>query len=232
MNFNTLSEAELLSAYKGYQLLEKTGAVGENDFDGVFRKAIDEAEAEHPGFGIINATNELMLAIAKKWVAERELISGMLSPNDVIWYADDDTGKIEKAVVQNVQYKDGKLDSFSAEFPDSNDFDEFLGSALGTCFFRTEAQAKLRLGGSNPRTGQAEEPASKQVIARGDPIWGFDISQNLVCGTVHSVKYTDGKLERFSVYFPGSNDFEEFAADVLGSLLFLSEKAARQSIHK
>ena len=228
MNFNTLSEAELLSAYKGYQLLKKTGAVGETDFDGLFRKAIDEAEAEHPGFGIINATNGLMLAIAKKWVAEQELISGMLSPNDVIWYADDDTGKIEKAVVQNVQYKDGKLDVFSAEFPDSDDFDEFFGSALGSCFFRSETQAKLAISHANKETVLT----STALVARGTPIWGTDIAGNICRGIVSSVRYVDGKLEHLSVHFPESNDVEELPGDAVGSALFLSEEDVRKHLRK
>lgn len=145
MRFNELSGKELLLAYRGYQLLKNTGAVGEADFDGLFRKAIDEAEAEHPGFGVINATNELMLVIAEKWVAEQELANDMLSPGDTLWYTDEDTGGIERAIVCTVQYKNGKLDSFSAEFPDSGDFDEFFGSALGSCFFRSETQAKLAI---------------------------------------------------------------------------------------
>ena len=145
MKFSDLSEKDLMMAYKGYKMLKETGAVGNNDFGGIFRKAIDEYGIQNPGFGVINATNELMLAIAEKLVAERELADGMLSPGDTLWYTDEDTGGIERAVVCTVQYKDGKLYSFSAEFPDSDDFDEFVGSALGSCFFRSETQAKLRI---------------------------------------------------------------------------------------
>ena len=143
MKFNELSEKELLLAYKGYRMLKETGAVAETDFGGLFRKAIDECEKEHTGFGIINAANELMFAIAEKWVAEHELAETMLTPGTTLWYADEDTGSVERAIVCTVQYKDDKLYSFSAEFPDSDDFDEFVGSALGSCFFRSEAQAKI-----------------------------------------------------------------------------------------
>lgn len=145
MKFSDLSEKDLMMAYKGYKMLKETGAVGNNDFGGIFRKAIDEYGIQNPGFGVINATNELMLAIAEKWVAERELANGMLSPGDTLWYTDEETGEIERAVVCTVQYKDGKLESFSAEFPDSDDFDEFFGSALESCFFRSETQAKLHI---------------------------------------------------------------------------------------
>ena len=42
MDFKKLSDNELLQAYQGYLKLEKTGAVGPDDFDGIFRRAIDE----------------------------------------------------------------------------------------------------------------------------------------------------------------------------------------------
>ena len=69
----------------------------------------------------------------------------MLTVGTELWYVDEDTGEIERAIVATVSYKDGKLDSFSAEFPESDDFDEFYGHAFGSCFFSSEAQAKMKL---------------------------------------------------------------------------------------
>lgn len=145
MKFSDLSDKDLMMAYKGYKMMEETGAVGCDDFGGIFRKAIDECGAQNPGFGVINATNELLRTLADKWVEEHSIADDVLTVGTQLWYVDE-SGDIERAVVCTVQYKNGKLDSFSAEFPDSDDFDEFFGSALGSCFFRSETQARLHIG--------------------------------------------------------------------------------------
>lgn len=145
MNFKDLSDSELLNAYKGYQMLAKTGAVGEEDFGGIFRRAIDEREAEKRGYGLINAANELLAVLAEKWFTEHAAAETALTPGTELWRVDEETGEVERAVVTTVQYQEGKLESFGADFPDSGDFDEFFGSALGSSFFRSEAQAKLHL---------------------------------------------------------------------------------------
>ena len=46
MDFKKLSERELLQAYRGYKKLATTGTVGEDDFGGVFRRAIDECDSD------------------------------------------------------------------------------------------------------------------------------------------------------------------------------------------
>lgn len=140
IDFKNLSDKELLLAYKGYKKVEETGAVGEDDFDGIFRKAINERR-ELAGGGLINATAELKSVLAEKWYNEHRKLDEMLTPGTDLWYVDED-GTIEHAVVATVSYKNGELDSFSAEFPDSDDFDEFFGTALGSCFFRSEDAAK------------------------------------------------------------------------------------------
>ena len=141
VDFKNLSEKDLLMAYEGYKLVEKTGAVGEDDFDGIFRRAIDERK-ELAGGGVFNAAAELKSVLAEKWFEEHKMLDEMLTPGTDLWYVDEEDGTIEHAVVATVDYKNGKLDSFSAEFPDTDDFDEFYGSALGSCFFRSEEAAK------------------------------------------------------------------------------------------
>ena len=62
-----------------------------------------------------------------------------------VWYVDFDSGCIEIGTVFSAYYKDGKLDSFSVEFDNDGDFDEFYGSAIGDCFFLSEESAKTAL---------------------------------------------------------------------------------------
>ena len=44
MDFNKLSDKDLLQAYRGYCKAAETGTVGEDDFDGIFYMAVDERE--------------------------------------------------------------------------------------------------------------------------------------------------------------------------------------------
>lgn len=144
MDFKNLSEKELLQAYRGYRKVMETGAVGENDFDGIFRKAIDE-QSGSVGLHLPMASANLLAEMAERWYNEHQFVDTMLTVGTELWYVDEDTGEIERAVVATVSYKDGKLDSFSAEFPESDDFDEFYGHAFGSCFFSSETQAKMKL---------------------------------------------------------------------------------------
>lgn len=61
-----------------------------------------------------------------------------------VWYVDNETGEIEPGKVFIASYKDGELDSFSVDF-ECGDFDEFVGSALGNCFFGSKEQAEAAL---------------------------------------------------------------------------------------
>lgn len=144
MDFKNLSEKELLQAYRGYRKVMDTGAVSENDFDGIFRKAIDEQDGS-AGLHLPMASANLLAEMAERWYNEHQFVDTMLTVGTELWYVDEDTGEIERAIVATVSYKDGKLDSFSAEFPESDDFDEFYGHAFGSCFFSSEAQAKMKL---------------------------------------------------------------------------------------
>ena len=65
----------------------------------------------------------------------------VLGKGTPVWYVDGESGEIESGKILIPVYKNGELDSFSVDF-DNGDFDEFLGSAWGTCFFGSEEQAK------------------------------------------------------------------------------------------
>lgn len=75
--------------------------------------------------------------------ALKSMASGLtIKKGDAIWYLDDDSGEIEEGIVNTVYYKNGKVDSFSVDFKDSGDFDEFYGDALGDCFFTSMESAE------------------------------------------------------------------------------------------
>jgi len=62
-----------------------------------------------------------------------------------IWYVDFESGEIEKGTVFSVQLKDGNIDSFSVDFEETGDFDEFVGRAIGDCFFVSKDMAESAL---------------------------------------------------------------------------------------
>lgn len=83
MDFKKLSNIDLFQAYQGYLKLEKTGVVGPDDFDGIFRRAIDEC----PGTYKVIATEKALLEeIASRWFAEHNQQASPLDhwPN---WFA-------------------------------------------------------------------------------------------------------------------------------------------------
>lgn len=133
--FENLSDADLSLAYRGYLKLEETGGVSQEDFGGIMRNAIDH-------LGLPSAISELHRTLAARWYESQKTVDDMLEVGTKLWYVDEDDGTIEPAIVTSVEYKDGKLDGFGAEFPESDDFDVFYGSALGHSFFRTELLAK------------------------------------------------------------------------------------------
>lgn len=69
-----------------------------------------------------------------------------LKKGDKAWYVDKENGEIESGTVFSVEYKDGKLFSFSVDF-DCGDFDEFDGSAWGDCFFASMEVAENEIRG-------------------------------------------------------------------------------------
>lgn len=68
----------------------------------------------------------------------------VLKTGSPVWYVDHENGEIESGKVFIASYKDGKLVGFSVDF-DCGDFDEFMGTAWGNCFFGSEKQAEAAL---------------------------------------------------------------------------------------
>lgn len=64
-----------------------------------------------------------------------------LGHGDPIFYLDDATGEIEAGLVFTIRFKGEEIDSISVNF--ENDFDEFAGTALGKCLFRTREAARM-----------------------------------------------------------------------------------------
>ena len=70
---------------------------------------------------------------------------GVIQKGTPVWYVDFENGYNERGVVFGVQYKDQKVYSFSVDFDETGDFDEFCGDAIGDCFFLDEETAKAEL---------------------------------------------------------------------------------------
>lgn len=73
--FSRFSSEKLKLAYQGYRKMAETGAVGEEDFGGVFRTAIDDMNKATASYGIINATNDLLAEIAQRWYTDKTVES-------------------------------------------------------------------------------------------------------------------------------------------------------------
>lgn len=154
-NLKEWTKHDLLQAYRGYQKLGRTGAVGAEDFDGLFRYLIDEQTRSVPGAGPVVAASILLQEIAARWAADAEIEESMIQNGTHLWYLDKDTGEIEEAVVETVEYKNDRLYSFGVHFCITNDFDVFSEATIGNCFFKSEQQALNALHqGENPNNSR------------------------------------------------------------------------------
>lgn len=62
-----------------------------------------------------------------------------------IWYVDFDTGTVEEGKIFDIQYNNGHIGSFSVEFKETGDFDEFYGDGIGRYFFPSADMANVAL---------------------------------------------------------------------------------------
>lgn len=76
-----------------------------------------------------------------------------LKKGDSIWYVDFDSGEIEEGEIVNIYYKNEQVDSFSVDFKEAGDFDEFEGKCLGDCFFANRKMAEVALYGRKAKKG-------------------------------------------------------------------------------
>ena len=97
---------------------------------------------EYPYAIKITEALELAVNVLQKLALTEECVIKKGTP---VWYVDFESGHIERGVVFSVQYKDQKVDSFSVDFEETGDFDEFYGDAIGHCFFLSEEMAKAEL---------------------------------------------------------------------------------------
>lgn len=67
--------------------------------------------------------------------------TAILGDGDDIWYLNTDYGEIEHGIIENVHYKNSKLDMFTVRF-DNGDIDSFDGCWFGKTFFQTKEKAK------------------------------------------------------------------------------------------
>jgi hypothetical protein len=67
--------------------------------------------------------------------------TAILGEGDDIWYLNTDYGEIEHGIIENVHYKNSKLDMFTVRF-DNGDIDSFDGCWFGKTFFQTKEKAK------------------------------------------------------------------------------------------
>ena len=155
-DIQTWTQQELLDAYRGYVHLQQTGAVSSEEYGGLFRAMIDEHIADAPGQAVIRAATVLLQEMARRWAdtAEKEL--AMIRVGTHLWYVYDEDGTIEECIVETVDYKDGKLDCFGANFCETEDFDVFNGSAIDSCFFRSAEQAWAALRKEGAKHGSVE----------------------------------------------------------------------------
>lgn len=94
----------------------------------------------------IKITEALQMAVGLlRERADYEDCSQVIQKGCQVWYVDFESGEIEEGGVCSVYYKNGHLESFSVEFKEVGDFDEFLGNAIGDCFFMSKEMAEQAL---------------------------------------------------------------------------------------
>lgn len=99
---------------------------------------------EYPyAIGITEALNMAVKVLREKSAFEDSL--NTIRKGDKIWYVDFDSGEIEEGEVSAVYFNKGRIDSFSVDFKETGDFDEFTGDAIGSCFFTSREMAESAL---------------------------------------------------------------------------------------
>ena len=93
----------------------------------------------------LRAENEKLRAeLARVKEAPREK-AAELAKGSIVFYVDRVKGEIDRGEVFDVYGKNGKVVLFSVDFPESGNFDDFLGSAWGSCIFGSEEEARAAL---------------------------------------------------------------------------------------
>ena len=91
----------------------------------------------------LNGTTHSMTRAQARMIANKLIAAAneqedylSLKAGDTLYYIDKEEGICETAIIVSIHIDENNtVQDFSAEFPESNDFDEFYGSALGHSFF-------------------------------------------------------------------------------------------------
>ena len=99
---------------------------------------------EYPHAVLITEALQMAVTLLRER-ADLENCSKAIRKGDAIWYVDFESGEIEEGEVFSIQFKDGRIDSFSVDFKETGNFDEFVGDAIGDCFFISKEMAESAL---------------------------------------------------------------------------------------
>ena len=99
---------------------------------------------EYPHAVLITEALQMAMTLLRER-ANLENCSKAIRKGDAIWYVDFESGEIEEREVFSIQFKDGRIDSFSVDFKETGNFDEFVGDAIGDCFFISKEMAESAL---------------------------------------------------------------------------------------
>lgn len=99
---------------------------------------------EYPHAVLITEALQMAVTLLRER-ADLENCSKAVRKGDAIWYVDFESGEIEEGEVFSIQFKDGRIDSFSVDFKETGNFDEFVGDAIGDCFFISKEMAESAL---------------------------------------------------------------------------------------
>lgn len=64
---------------------------------------------------------------------------------DSVYYVNKELGMVEHGDIYSLQFKNGEIASVGVLFGEVDDFDEFYGSAFGSCLFLDEEMARNKL---------------------------------------------------------------------------------------
>lgn len=99
---------------------------------------------ENPHTTLITEALQMAVNVLNEKADMEECLKAIKKGSSV-WFVDHEEGEIEEAVVRNVHYVDGRIDSFAVDFKESGYFDEFVGEAIGDNFFASEGMAMQAL---------------------------------------------------------------------------------------
>jgi hypothetical protein len=142
--FSDFDNEKLYSFYGDWQEASKNGMMAQSD---AVKAALDEYRAKFSATCGYQLQSDLLSEIATRWYNEEKLNHELPHAGQECWYVDPEEGQLEKAVIENVEFKDGKVDAIGVTFPESSYFDDFDGTAWGHVLVATRAAAEKKMRG-------------------------------------------------------------------------------------